>query len=86
MGAWIEIAKKETGEVRHYRDEFFDCSAESASEFLWTEGNYSCDCNRALFFARANGEPDPLVECGEVAYTAIKAICDDGTVVILDDD
>lgn len=27
--------------------------------FQWLEGNYSCDCNRALFFARAAGEPEP---------------------------
>lgn len=27
--------------------------------FLWSDGNYSCDCNRALFFADANGEARP---------------------------
>ena len=24
--------------------------------YMWSEGNYGCDCNRALFFARAAGE------------------------------
>ena len=32
--------------------------AESA-RFMWYEGNYSCDCNKLLFMARALGEPEP---------------------------
>ncbi len=24
--------------------------------YLWDEGNYSCDCNREIFFRRAKGE------------------------------
>lgn len=27
--------------------------------FIWEEGNYSCDCNRYLFFARGKGRDDP---------------------------
>jgi hypothetical protein len=36
-------------------------------EFMWREGNYSCDCNKRLFLARECGigsEDDP-VECGD---------------------
>lgn len=28
-------------------------------EFMWSEGNYSCDCNRSLFFQEAGGVEDP---------------------------
>jgi hypothetical protein len=24
-------------------------------DFIWSEGNYSCDCNRSLFFQRGMG-------------------------------
>jgi hypothetical protein len=27
-------------------------------DYCWTEGNFSCDCNRYLFFRRAAGEDD----------------------------
>lgn len=34
--------------------------------YMYLEGNYSCDCNRARFLARANGQDEPeRVECGE---------------------
>lgn len=39
-------------------------------EFMWEEGNYSCDCNRYLFFYRAIGEEfdeDDIV-CGHEQY------------------
>jgi hypothetical protein len=40
----------------------------SSVVYGWSDGNYACDCNRGLFFARAVGEEDPDVECGEVVY------------------
>lgn len=86
MGAWIELRKNETGEIRRHRDDYFESSPDRESDYIWTEGNYACDCNRALFFARAHNEPDPDVECGDAAYAAIRAICDDGTIIMLDDD
>lgn len=88
-GAWIEVRKNETGEVRRYRDDLYDPSPESASEFLWTEGNYACDCNRAKFFAQAGAEMEPNPKefaCSDDAYTVIRAICDDGTIERLDDE
>ena len=45
-----------TGEARIYEDEY------PYSEFIWNEGNYSCDCNRGLFFARAGGREPGLHE------------------------
>lgn len=34
-------------------------------EFMYTEGNYSCDCNKALTLARSQQKEDPDVECGD---------------------
>jgi hypothetical protein len=31
------------------------------SDFIWSEGNYSCDCNRSLFFQRASGKDEMKV-------------------------
>lgn len=55
--------------------------------FWWTEGNFSCDCNRYLEFERAvGGDPDiDDAACGEGAYSAIKAQFPDGREIKLDD-
>lgn len=34
-------------------------------EYMWTEGNYSCDDNRGMFVAEVLGEPDPDYPCGD---------------------
>jgi len=36
-------------------------------EYIYTEGNFSCDCNKRLFLARAyqQDEPDEDDECGD---------------------
>lgn len=43
-------------------------------DFMWREGNYSCDCNRALMFIRAfekrEPEDDEETECTEGRYKA----------------
>jgi len=54
------------GVVRKYTADF-DVSAEVV-EFMFDAGNYSCDCNRALFFARAGDEDEPDVPCGDSAF------------------
>lgn len=54
-----------------------DPEAEFASlAFLFRDGNYSCDCNRELFFRRALGEDVGWdeVECGESRYRAIRLV------------
>lgn len=40
----VEIRKNETGEIRLMRD------LDWRGDFIWSEGNYSCDCNRSSFF------------------------------------
>lgn len=37
----------------------------SDAEFMWSDGNYACNCNRTLFFARARGLSEPVeLICG----------------------
>ena len=53
--------------------------------FIFTEGNYSCDCNKTLFLARAyqQDEPDDP-PCGDTMTLArLTAIRPDGTEKIL---
>lgn len=52
----VVLQRKSDGMVRLYPVE--DKWSE-LTEFMWSEGNYACDCNRKLFFARTAGEPDP---------------------------
>lgn len=78
---YIEIRRNSDGEVRMYTDktEFL----ENGYEFNWHEGNYSCDCNRAAFFAKAGGEEDPDSECGDGSYS-VRVTQLDGTLVYQD--
>ena len=42
-----------------------DYPAEHA-EWMFTEGNYACDCNRSLFIRRQHGKTAmPELKCGE---------------------
>ena len=58
-----------------YCDFGYEFSAESA-EFMFLEGNYSCDCNRSLFIRRKYGDDAiPVLNCGneiKLAYWYIK--------------
>jgi hypothetical protein len=59
---------------------------DEAAEFMWTEGNFGCDCNRHLFFERAAGrETAEDRKCGEDAYFAICVELPDGTRHDLDE-
>lgn len=60
-----EITCVATGETRRYVAKIFDTSH---IQWQWSEGNYGCDCARATFFARANGEPEPKRPCGDGGY------------------
>lgn len=43
--------------------------------FNWTEGNFSCDCNRSDFIARFCDEDFPELECGDtIKLTSLKSI------------
>lgn len=75
----VSMRKNATGEIREFHDEWY------GSDFIWSEGNFACDCNRALFFARAKGEDEPEeTPCGDDRYTILKIICE-GVVVYHDE-
>lgn len=73
--SWVrviaEIRHNPTGEVRQYEsNEILDDGASAPSPFNWEENNYSCDCNRRLFFERAvHPDYDGDAECGEGLYS-----------------
>lgn len=79
--AWLEVRRNFDQVVR--RDpkpwDFF-------GEFIWSDGNYACDCNRALFFSRAAGEADLECGCGSSAFSVRLIAVDDGEVLYEEDD
>jgi hypothetical protein len=52
---------------------------ESSAEYMFFDGNYSCDCNRSIFIRR--GHPDfPELNCGEkIALKDFKIIYREGS-------
>lgn len=83
MNYRVLIRKNNTNECRWY--DAGDYSDPETIEFLWSEGNYSCDCNRGLFWARANNEADPDRECGISEYDVIDAETDTGEKLLFVD-
>lgn len=71
--AKLEICRNSDGLVR-------DCGHEWKffGDYIWCDGNYACDCNRALFFARAAGEADPNQACGGDVYSVRLTATDNG--------
>lgn len=60
------------------------------SEYWWTEGNMSCDCNRGLEWDRGGGvkEADLKMEdykCGQVAFQVPFALLADGGCIPIDE-
>lgn len=73
----VKIRDNSTGEIVDYFASFEDGEFQ---DFLWSEGNYACDCNRSLFFARAKGLDDPEDnQCGDEKYSI--QITDDCAIV-----
>lgn len=82
MGFTVHLRRNSDGLVRQIRRDG-NWTGEDGHEFLWTEGNYSCDCNRHLFFARAAGDEPAWddLECGQSAYTIVKVTNDAGETI-----
>lgn len=75
----VTIRKNDTGEERSFQQ---DDEWQEHSDFMWTEGNYACDCNRAIFFAEAGGEDEPEVTCSDGKYSIVSIVLADGTKVV----
>lgn len=78
----VEIRHNPTGVVRFISTglAWYDHSM-----YFWTEGNFSCDCNRAIVF---NNMKSAGVDhrCGYRDFTAIRAIFPDGTEERIDEE
>lgn len=82
----VLIRDNSTGEIVEHADDAlvadgvdddeFGCGA---SLYLWTDGNFACDCNRGAFFYEAKGIKDEDVECGDTSYSV--KILRDGMVI-----
>ncbi len=67
----MRLQDTQTGVIVEVEAKYTCADHEDLGEFMWTDGNYSCDCNRALFHARARGVPDPSetdLVCGDTRY------------------
>lgn len=67
----VNICKQSDGVTRVYKtDGLLDDDGEHLHTYIWEEGNYSCDCNRYLFYQRAHGEEerDEDCTCGDGGY------------------
>jgi len=65
----VEIKRMADGLIRDHHTQAGWFGGEF-NDFIWSDGNYACDCNRALFFARAANEHENMREpqCGDDAY------------------
>lgn len=83
----VEVRNNATGEVRVDKTHAWEDDEIGSSEYIWSEGNFSCDCNRSLFFARsAGGKPDPSeATCGDDAFS-VRIKDATGTVLYEDGD
>lgn len=84
MGARLDITDNRTGSTVTFYDETFDPDPDSGSEYNWTEGNFSCDCNRAIAFGSSADEVANVRDCGEDRFTVLTAVCDDGKIITID--
>jgi hypothetical protein len=91
MAYTVVIRNNITGEVRTGLQpyEWEDDEDGGGQLFWWTEGNFGCDCNRSLEFARAGGATeeeawDAEVECGETVFSVPHVILADGTQISVD--
>lgn len=75
----VTLEQTATGERRTYLDDHGLMDGEF-SDYIWSEGNYSCDCNRQLFWNRAGGEDDVERGCGDGAYRVVGITSLDGTM------
>jgi hypothetical protein len=66
------ITDTETNEERAFKTTGWLDDEGAFFEFVWSEGNFACDCNRGDFYASCVGEEleddDPRAQCGDGRY------------------
>ena len=73
MKVLARIKHVPTGVVRAFERDW-EGYTESLMLFQWEENNFSCDCNRAMFFNNY-AEPDMDYPCGDTEYK-VRVFCD----------
>lgn len=53
------------GKTYHITDEFSSDHTEEGVEFIFTDGNYACDCNRSVFIRTQCDPTFPDMDCGD---------------------
>lgn len=79
----VQIREEKTGVVRCLDDPRVCGAEDDTTKFLWSEGNYSCDCNRRLLFDRAAGCEDDAswaVPCTDGLFS-VRVTRADGSVL-----
>ena len=83
MGRGMQLLDTVTGLTVEVPESVACAEQDDMGRFMWTDGNYSCDCNRALFHARARGVPEPPnPPCGDERFVLSEAPWMDVDLVI----
>ncbi len=83
MSYSVHLTNTKTLEERTYRMDM-DWEPAEGSEYLWSEGQFACDCNRGIFFCYAAGENDTGTDCGYEVF-AVRITDDEGVELYSDD-
>lgn len=82
------MTKVSTGETVEFNETVDSEDPEQLIEFMWGDGNYSCDCNRHIFFNRDGLGMEynnfEAVQCGDGMYK-VKITTSDTNKVIYED-
>ncbi len=73
---------------RHFSDSWYGPGEGEDYEFWWSDGNFSCDCNRALQcgYSRGLDYGEIPTFCGERWYRILSIITSDGEYVYWEED
>lgn len=63
----VKLRQNSTGEIVDYAHK----DNGEFNDFMWSDLNYACDCNRSNFFYRAKGEEIIHSPCGDTEYTVL---------------
>lgn len=72
----ITILDTQTKQTRIYNTtDFIDKETNTWNDYIWSDGNYACDCNRALFWNRAEPNSEQLNDdCGDERFVILSII------------
>jgi len=86
------ITRVADGEIGEYKPDWdYEVTEDGFSnEYIWSEGNFSCDCNRMMFFHEARGEEYPVekfedIKCSNGKFH-VRCVDVDTGAVLYDDD